>query len=276
MRGHFHQVQMIGLTRTDAVAHRNVRVVLTTRESAPPAAALGACGCVYCGYRWYPPLFTVLACAAQVACFYASASDALTRARPAELAMKVPLPATEVYRIFSNMLAHMSPLHLWSNVFCTVVLGGVFEAFHGFLRIGIVWYGAAVVGTLIQAQLVFPNPTTIAGSSGGVYGLWMAYVGFLVINWSEVRFRRLLFLTGVVPIVVEGVLAFTDPDPGIAYGAHFSGAVFGGLCSVLVVKNFRWYPHERVIITLSAVIVSGALLALAASTPRLVVSLGPS
>jgi len=259
---------MIGLTRIDAVTHRNVQVVLTDRESA---AAPGTCGCLYCGYRWYVPVFTVIVCVAQVACFYSAASSPLTRARPAQFAMEVPLPAAEVYRIFSNMLAHLSPLHLWSNVFCTAVLGGVFEVFHGVWRIGIVWYGAAVVGTLIQAQLVFPLPTIIAGSSGGVYGLWMGYVGFLLINWSEIRCRRLLFLTGTVPIAIEVVLAFVNPDPGVAYGAHFSGAVFGGLCSVLVVKNFRWYPHERMMLTLAAVVVSVTLLSLVASTPRLII-----
>lgn len=219
-----------------------------------------------CNRIAYFPLFTLTIVVAQVSCFYGIAPSSSNI-----LGLLVPCPPGEWYRILSNMFAHADNYHLWVNVGSSIVLGLFLELRNGFVRITPIWYLSAVLGTAFEAIITTRRPIRISGSSGGVYGLLAALVAELVMNWAEIRFRWVLALSFVLVFSLEIALVASDPQPNIAYGAHFFGALQGFSVGLCLVKNWRWRRFEYAIFfaALSFTIVSFATIV--ALLPRIFV-----
>ena len=141
--------------------------VMKTFEKREDIAPLPDMLVFWCPLRpLYVPLFTIFACVAQVVVFYSVDYK--------RLSLPVPCPASEWYRLLSNVIVHVDDFHVWSNVLSTVVLATVLEPRSGGWRVFPIWYLSAVLGTVFQA-LITTRFVFILGSSGGVYALLAAF-----------------------------------------------------------------------------------------------------
>lgn len=263
MRENRHRVKSFSANVSTAMPPATIVHIPTaeTMERAARIPELTRVNC--CLWTVYVPLFTLAASAAQVACFYAIAptsSDAL--------GLPVPCPPAQWYRTLTNMFAHSDDAHLWINVGSTLILGSILETRNGFVRIAPIWYLSAFVGTAFHA-LISDRPVRIVGSSGGVYALLAALLAELVMNWREMRYRWLYLTFFVVVLILEVVLVTVDPQPNVAYGAHFFGALYGFAVGLCVVKNWRWRRFEYVVFFAALLFAMGSLATISALLPRI-------
>ena len=187
-----------------------------------------------------------------------------------QLGLTVPCPPGEWYRTLTNMFAHSSGFHLWSNVLSTLVIGIALEMRNGFLRVAPIWYVSAVLGTLLQG-LISPRPVVILGSSGGVYAILAAFVAELVMNWSELALRWFYVVLVLLVLALELTVVSTVPQSNIAYGAHFGGAAYGFTIGLCLVKNWRWKRHEYCVFFVAFIVAIVVTVVVVALTPRLFV-----
>lgn len=220
---------------------------------------------VKCFDRWliFIPLFTIAISIAQVVCFYA-----IQPSSGYKLGLLVPCPPNQWYRTLTNMFAHIDNTHLWTNVGSTLLLGSIIEVRNGFIRIAPIWYLSAFVGTTFQS-LISSRPVRILGSSGGVYALLGALLSELGMNWKEIRYRWLYLSLFVLIFTLEIVLGSLDPQPNIAYGAHFFGAFYGFTIGLCLIKNWRWRRHEYLVFLLALLCAIGAFGTIVGLLPRI-------
>jgi membrane associated rhomboid family serine protease len=220
---------------------------------------------IKCFDRWlfFIPLFTIAISIAQVVCFYA-----IQPSSGHKLGLLVPCPPNQWYRTLTNMFAHIDNTHLWINVGSTLILGSIIEVRNGFIRIAPIWYLSAFVGTAFQS-LISSRPVRILGSSGGVYALLAALLSELIMNWKEIRYRWLYLSLFVLIFTLEIVLLSLDPQPNIAYGAHFFGAFYGFTIGLCLVKNWRWRRHEYLVFFLALLCAVGVFVTIVGLLPRI-------
>lgn len=214
-------------------------------------------------WRIFIPLFTIAISIAQVVCFYAvqpSSGD--------KLGLLVPCPPNEWYRTLTNMFAHIDSTHLWVNVGSTLFLGSIIEVRNGFVRIAPIWYLSAFIGTAFQS-LISSRPIRILGSSGGVYALLAALLSELIMNWKEIQYRWAYLSLFIIIFTLEIVLVSLDPQPNIAYGAHFFGAFYGFTIGLCLVENWRWRRHEYVVFFLALLCAIGVFATIVGLLPRI-------
>lgn len=172
----------------------------------------------------------------------------------AALALTAPLPWERAWTLLTYPFAHGSAAHLWSNAFGLLWFGGYLELLDGPDVVVLVFFGACVVGACAEVLLSvakgWVSPVgrpcvAYIGSSGGVYGLFGALVGYMLVNWSESfsAMRRLwgpngplgvrLLLLGLSLLLLAAELPpLLDPTfGGVANGAHLFGALFGVVAS---------------------------------------------
>lgn len=113
-----------------------------------------------------------------------------------------PYRRHEVWRLFTVMLVHKRSVpgksanvvtqqkfnsfrlsHLWNNVVFQLILGILLEIVHGWKRISIIYF-LSVVGGSLFATLLDPESYAV-GCSGAVYGLLLAHMSTIIINWNE-------------------------------------------------------------------------------------------
>lgn len=240
-------------------------LVGVTTARAPPSA------------RWHWPVHTVLVAVAQVVLYYATDTHA-------HFAMPLPLAEGDSWRLLTLILAHGDATHLWSNVVGLLVLGTAFEIYDGFVATAVVYWGSGVFGSALTVALWSDRCSLALGASGAVYGLVGALLAGLLVNWQELavdaealglrRCRRglacVLALAQLAAaallaavIGVEGFLAATRPDTGVAYAAHFFGALYGLVLGLVAAHNLVPHRWERWLAFL-ALLVATASLAVAA------------
>ena len=154
----------------------------------------------------------------------------------------------EYYRLLTSGLLHGSWVHLLVNLFVFWQFGGfveeyIFVNFYG-VNIGRVLYLVLFLLSVIFANLYstyqFRNNSNYGsiGASGAVSAILFSYT--LVSPWS------LIYLYAIIPIytVVAGVLyliysqwASKNSNDHIDHSAHFYGAIFGVLYTLIVVPQ---------------------------------------
>lgn len=127
----------------------------------------------------------------------------------------------EVWRLFTPVFLHFSPVHLIFNMFWLYDLGGQIEQRIGYIRFGMLILMIALVSNLTQYLLEGPS---FGGMSGVVYGLF----GYVFIR-IRAEGSSAYFLTHSNVIIMFGwfVLCWTDLLGPVANWAHTGGLVFG-------------------------------------------------
>eukprot|EP00094_Tigriopus_californicus_P005761 TCALIF_05554-PA protein Name:"Similar to rho Protein rhomboid (Drosophila melanogaster)" AED:0.34 eAED:0.34 QI:0/1/0.33/1/0/0.33/3/0/161 len=96
-----------------------------------------------------------------------------------------PYRRYEVWRYISYFLTHAGWLHLASNVTSQIVLGMLLEIINGWWRVGLIYLGGVLSGSLLTS-VVDPR-VYLVGASGGVYALIAAHVPTLILNFRSMN-----------------------------------------------------------------------------------------
>lgn len=135
----------------------------------------------------------------------------------------------ELWRLFSPMVLHGSPGHLFGNCAALYVLGvGLEHAVGGARTAGV--YLLAGLGGSIASVMAHPGPSV--GASGAVFGMMGAVITFLIVqrNRYDVRDKR---VAGVLAAWAGYTLLTGLMVPFIDNAAHLGGLAAGAVIGMV-------------------------------------------
>ena len=134
----------------------------------------------------------------------------------------------EYYRIISYGFLHMQhdPMHLVWNMIYLFIFGVSLERMMGRWKFLVVYLGSIAFGAL--GVYVLAPSTSVAGASGGVYGLYGALFVILLLRRQKDTARLFMLLIGIG--VVQSFF-----NPYISHAGHAGGFVGGVLLTLLLV-----------------------------------------
>lgn len=138
-------------------------------------------------------------------------------------ALRVPLRASEWWRLFTAMFVHIGAFHLLFNMYALFLFGPAVEARYGRFRFLVLYLSAGFLGSAMSVALTSGFGVR-AGASGGVFGILGCWIAFYVrhrdLQGSRDQLRSLFFLVGIN-------LFFGFSIGGIDNFAHLGGLVGG-------------------------------------------------
>jgi membrane associated rhomboid family serine protease len=127
------------------------------------------------------------------------------------------------WRLLTASFVHANLLHLLLNGLMLLVLGWRLERYIGAWRVGLIFlltgWGAAV----ISFGLTLHNRDFVVGSSGAIFGLGGALIGYALRNRAILLHQALL-----LSLVLAANLLLVAAVPGVDQRAHLTGLA-GGL-----------------------------------------------
>lgn len=166
----------------------------------------------------------------------------------------------EAWRYLTYMFVHAGITHIVFNVLTQIILGIPLELVHKQWRVCVVYLSGVLSGSLLHYVI---EPTlALVGASAGVYALLAAHLSELLVNWTEMEFAciRALFLVVVVGIDFGSSIytSVTQPKSArkVSFEAHLAGFIAGALMGIIVLRNFRKKPWERVMWWIAVTLVS--------------------
>ncbi len=147
------------------------------------------------------------------------------------------IESREYYRFVTAFFLHVDPVHLFINLISLGVLGGMLERFFGRAR----YFNILILSTLSGwfFSLIFSQYNLVVGASGGVFGLFGAYLVLKVVSKGSLQpsvdpmpywWIALLLIFQVV-----SDLYINDTD----FAAHIGGMIGGAICLVLSIFTFK-------------------------------------
>ena len=134
------------------------------------------------------------------------------------------------WRIFSSSFLHLDLMHLLSNMMGIIYILGYLKHFFSKSEMFIVYFASVFLGGYFSL-LYNASYSVGVGASGGVFGLYGAFLVWVICNgyWSKINSRIL---------VMSGQLIFFNMgfgEAGINAYAHLGGAVGGaGICLLVL------------------------------------------
>lgn len=224
-----------------------------TKRRPPPLLGCSPLG-AYVDRRWYLPVFTPLITGVDILVFYAVPD------RGRSLAAPIPIDPERPWLLLSNSLAHADAAHLWGNMVGQLIIGVSTELWEGPVRLAAVYVAAAWFGSFVEAALWSGGDTVLLGASDAIYGVAMMGLATLAMNWAESRWRWFILMYYIVGIAVEVWASVSIAPSNVAVVAHGCGAAMGLCLGIVVTRNPRVIPCERVVIAVVASAVSLAII----------------
>ncbi len=138
--------------------------------------------------------------------------------------------AGEWWRLLTVGFVHVSLMHFFVNMLSLYSLGRALEPMLKSGRFLILLFGSVIGGSVF---LFCTSGNTVGvGISGGLYGMLAAYI-YLVWNSGAMKIPHIR--NGVMQTVMINLMI--NFMPGVAWKAHFGGAVTGLLLLMILVKQ---------------------------------------
>jgi membrane associated rhomboid family serine protease len=141
--------------------------------------------------------------------------------------------------LFTSMFLHGSLWHLGGNMLFLWVFGNNIEDHLGHLRYAAFYVIGGLVASGAHIILNLESTIPVVGASGAIAAVMGAYLVWF--PNAPVRTVIIFFLITVVRIQAKWLLLFwfatqffTNPNSGVAWGAHVGGFVFGVLVALLI------------------------------------------
>jgi membrane associated rhomboid family serine protease len=138
----------------------------------------------------------------------------------------------EWWRLVTGGFLHADLLHIALNMVLLWFLGSQIEAKLGTARFGLVYLTGLLGGSL--GALVQTQGVTV-GASGAVFGL----AGYLLVEMRRQGVNPFQSQLGFL-IIINLVLSFR---PGVSWGGHLGGLVFGALAALALHEGARRGPR---------------------------------
>jgi membrane associated rhomboid family serine protease len=131
------------------------------------------------------------------------------------------------WRLFTAIMLHAGIVHLLSNVFIQLRVGGYLELVFGRYCWCAIYLLSGVFGNMMST-IFLPN-TIGVGSSGSLLGMLTAWAVWIVFRWRKIPERYHRQRNCQLGIVVSSVVITlaTSFAPYVDWAAHFGGAVQG-------------------------------------------------
>mgnify|MGYP002639538841 CR=1 FL=1 len=155
--------------------------------------------------------------------------------------------SNEKWRFFSYALVHSGWMHLIINMYVLYSFGGVVEKFFtgnfggiGFLYYGLLYVGGVLFSTLIDfgkyKNDIYYNAVGASGAvSAVVFSSILVYPAGSIILFP-IPFPLPSWLFGIVYLIYSAYMGKKGAD-NIGHNAHFWGAIFGIVLTVILVPN---------------------------------------
>jgi rhomboid family protein len=148
-----------------------------------------------------------------------------------------------------SMFLHGGLLHIAGNLLFLWVFGNNVEDVFGKVAFAAFYLIGGIVAAFTHIMLNLDSTVPVIGASGAIAAVMGAYL----VLFPSARIRTVVFVVLIFVVNVRAfwVLSFwfvlqffTDPNQGVAWGAHVGGFVFGVLVG-LVVRAVRG-PQDRI------------------------------
>jgi rhomboid protease GluP len=203
-----------------------------------------------------PPAFPIVTFAILLALLAVFAIEIVCDAGPSTKLLRPALPTLlalggltgslvvqsgEWYRLLSAPFLHVDAGHLIMNAAALLAAGLALERLLGRAWFGTIYVIGALAGSLFSLAI---NPTSIVsvGASGAVMALFAAML-VVSLHFPSGAIQTNL-LKRALYVLIPSLLPLTSTLKGtkIDYGAHFGGAIAGGLIGLFLLE--AWWPNE--------------------------------
>mmetsp|Transcript_42185 Transcript_42185/g.80719 ORF Transcript_42185/g.80719 Transcript_42185/m.80719 type:complete len:333 (+) Transcript_42185:1-999(+) len=151
----------------------------------------------------------------------------------------------EVWRSLAYQWTHVGISHILVNCCMNLILGIPLEGLHGHFRIAMM-YNIGVFGGSC-CYWVGDTVKSVVGMSGGCYSLIGMHYADLMMNWSEMKFRKpILFVLCLLVLVDATAYLLSVGSENASHTAHVGGAVAGLIIGVVAGKNIKTLQCEKV------------------------------
>ena len=133
----------------------------------------------------------------------------------------------QLYRLFTSMFLHGSPMHIFFNMYALYIVGNMIEPIFGRLRFGLIYFLGGLGGSVLSLALGdYAIPSV--GASGAIFAIFTAEAVHLYQNRTIYRnvqgqLRQILFLIGF------NILIGFTPGSNIDNWGHIGGLIGGGI-----------------------------------------------
>ena len=174
----------------------------------------------------------------------------------------------EWWRTISPVFLHAGILHVGSNGFIQLRVGGYLNRVYGTWKWLIIYFVSGVFGNMCSC--IFLPDSIGVGSSGAVLGMLSSWIAWIIFRWKKIpaenkQRRNCQLMMVTVAVVVTLATSFA---PFVDFAAHFGGSIMGltmgglflseeldnattrmmtrGTCIVIFVVLFAWSTHYLV------------------------------
>jgi rhomboid protease GluP len=141
----------------------------------------------------------------------------------------------ELWRLIAHGFLHANPIHLFANMLCLALWGGLLERRIGALYFTFV-YGTGLVAGAIVSNITHPGAYLSVGASGAISAILGALLCLRILGKIDLPWSFFAINIGLN-------VALTVASPRIDWGAHFGGFVGGMVCCAcldLLEKAMPW------------------------------------
>jgi membrane associated rhomboid family serine protease len=128
----------------------------------------------------------------------------------------------ELWRLIAHGFLHANPIHLFANMLCLALWGGLLEKRIGALYFTFV-YGTGLVAGAIVSNITHPGAYLSVGASGAISAILGALLCLRILGRIDLPWSFFAINIGLN-------VALTVASPRIDWGAHFGGFVGGMVC----------------------------------------------
>lgn len=143
----------------------------------------------------------------------------------------------EWWRLITPIFLHAGILHLLSNGFIQLRIGGYLNRVFGTLPWLFIYFASGIYGNMLSC--IFLPDAIGVGSSGALMGILSAWLIWIIFRWKKIpeecksqRNCQMLMVTAAIALT----LAFSF-SKYVDWGAHFGGTIQGILSGILVLTR---------------------------------------
>lgn len=141
------------------------------------------------------------------------------------------MAAGEWWRLASCCFVHIGIIHLLLNGYGLMLAGSMAEGLWGRRKFIAIYVISALAGSAFASA--FAPQAILAGASGGIWGVLLSIVAWLILNRQHFEQPTIRSLGGHLGFAVI-VNAAASAIPGVAWHAHLAGGVAGFLTAWLL------------------------------------------
>ncbi len=164
------------------------------------------------------------------------------------------LLSPKIYTIITHMYIHGGILHLLMNMIFLLFIGMPFEERVGSKKFVFIYFGAGILGVLLNAMITYSypslNPDVIGiGASGAIFGIIAAYAFLyprdeIIAPLGPIITKVPVILVAVVYFLIETVFVLFLVQDSVGHIVHVGGFV-AGIYIALLLKKYEPPKKEK-------------------------------